>query len=750
MKKEEMMKFSAKYLKRTVTFSAVVLTLGSAILPLAAQATESVDAVNNKVNGTTVEVSTAEELVAALKNVSVENIIFMRNIDLSKDVVDIPARNLKIDGRGNTLELNNHHIKGVNNTTPGVFSVTNLNVNAKEVDNAKLFLANGDNWQVNIDNSNFKGKRFIVAQNSTVIFSGKNNVSTKAENAWVRHVIFANDSEYNGTAATEGASFSAFYFSGTDVNGSVSINQNAKVNIDLSPDGNNSYPVFFDKISQINIKDGSKLSIKTPGKAFKVNGHNFNETPKINITNKAILEVNSLGLNNDAIIDINEKETVVNVIDSTIKLEGNTKNLIDMSKFSEFNLIESNYDLLNHKEKGNIFFGKSSLLSFNNVSLNAWNKTGGNYERSPELSYDSMVLNTEMDKYTSINTTSSNAELEKIFQMDDYGRISGQGKKEIIIDAPGMETITDKDTSLNGTGEPGNTVELTVNGEVIGEVTVNDNGTWSYPLEAPLNENDQVSAVQKNENGVSKATTETVIHEASKIPAPSIDKILDINKVINGLGEPGNTVIITIDGKVAGEVIVGTDGRWTFPLTEPLKAGTEVSAVQKNGEEISDTTTVIVTKLEEKTFNNFTKGYWQDYGLILEGLIDNGSWDLSNKDGIKKTISLVDSEEKEVASTNGANLDWDNGVGRYNGYQAIFTNEQLTALDKGMYKVKVKIESESIETTEQDLLESGHEAHLFEQTPVRDKFSKIDTRTISNVTFSTKVVDGKCYLVVDK
>lgn len=40
MKKEELVKFSAKYLKRTVTFSAVALTLGSAILPVAVQAAE--------------------------------------------------------------------------------------------------------------------------------------------------------------------------------------------------------------------------------------------------------------------------------------------------------------------------------------------------------------------------------------------------------------------------------------------------------------------------------------------------------------------------------------------------------------------------------------------------------------------------------------------------------------------------------------------------------------------------------------
>lgn len=40
MKKKEMIKFSANYLKRTVTFSAVALTLGSVVLPLAVHASE--------------------------------------------------------------------------------------------------------------------------------------------------------------------------------------------------------------------------------------------------------------------------------------------------------------------------------------------------------------------------------------------------------------------------------------------------------------------------------------------------------------------------------------------------------------------------------------------------------------------------------------------------------------------------------------------------------------------------------------
>ncbi|MCZ7283313.1 hypothetical protein, partial [Salmonella enterica] len=91
--------------------------------------------------------------------------------------------------------------------------------------------------------------------------------------------------------------------------------------------------------------------------------------------------------------------------------------------------------------------------------------------------------------------------------------------------------------------------------------------------------------------------------------------------------------------------------------------------------------------LDAKTVNMFALGYWQDYGMILEGLIDNKEWDLSNTDNIHKFINLIAENGDTALKVDAANTNWFGDPSRFNGYQAILTNESLASLPEGKYKV---------------------------------------------------------------
>lgn len=195
-------------------------------------------------------------------------------------------------------------------------------------------------------------------------------------------------------------------------------------------------------------------------------------------------------------------------------------------------------------------------------------------------------------------------------------------------------------------------------------------------------------AVSDSDGNISQKTRSVIVK--SSIESPIINVVNDKDTQLTGFGTPGATVNIYSDGQLLGTTTVDGDGRWTLHLETSLKEGTKVEASQViNGEE-SEKVSQIVSHLSSETINFFKYGYLQSYGLILEGSIDNGDLDLSNKDSIKKTINLVNETGDIVQSSEVANTDWYN-PGVFNGYQAMLTNEMLATVKEGSYKLTVTL-----------------------------------------------------------
>lgn len=617
----------SKLIKKSGYVGALALTLCGGVLASTIYSTSSVSAdvqeqkTSQNISKQTKQettVSSFNELSEALKDASVNVIKLGGNITFDRAILNIPQRPITIDGQGHNLTLGYNYITGAIGSEVGILTVKNTNItNMSPTGTAvsNFFTSASENWSVNIAGGvNYSGERFLLVQNSIVTFSGKNKIDTGAENAWVRSIVFAPDSEYTSTAASAGQ-YSGFYFNGNLVNGKaagkVTVDKNAKVNITVSPDSDKNfyYPAFYDKVNRIDVNEGAKLNISAAGHVLQfIPRTDYEEVPSVNVANNAHLNLVSKGGGKYSALSFQQKDTQVNVNEGgNIYVEGNSPTLIDTTLDNSINVTNANYDFRNTLSGGKLF--KSTLnsrLSLNQVTLNTWGTTGGEYQEDPTNSWDKLSLGTIINGNTSSSTVSTNPEAQKNFQISNYGRISGGFEKENHIEAPILNVVNDKDTQLTG------------------------------------------------------------------------------------FGTSGATVNIYSDGQLLGSTVVDADGRWILSLEAPLKEGTKVEASQViNGEE-SEKVSQIVSHLSSDTVNFFKYGYLQSYGLILEGSIDNGDLDLSNKDAVKKTINLVNENGDIVQSSEVANTDWYN-PGVFNGYQAMLTNEMLATVKEGSYKLTVTL-----------------------------------------------------------
>ncbi|MDN4626834.1 BapA/Bap/LapF family large adhesin [Erwinia sp. PsM31] len=153
---------------------------------------------------------------------------------------------------------------------------------------------------------------------------------------------------------------------------------------------------------------------------------------------------------------------------------------------------------------------------------------------------------------------------------------------------------SDPTPTFSGDGaEPGSTVVVSDGGEVVGETTVNEDGSWSYTPDEPLAEGDhdisfEIIDEAGNGSGPSDSIDYTVDTTAPDVPDASAVVITDpdgnaidpsgatsaTTPTFSGDGaEPGATIVVS-DGETAiGEATVAEDGSWSFTPEEPLAEG---------------------------------------------------------------------------------------------------------------------------------------------------------------------------------
>ena len=164
---------------------------------------------------------------------------------------------------------------------------------------------------------------------------------------------------------------------------------------------------------------------------------------------------------------------------------------------------------------------------------------------------------------------------------DATGNISPEASLTVDGVPPAAPAINPSNgAQLSGTAEPGSTVILTgANGAVLGQVSADAGGNWSFTPASALPNGTQVNAVARDAAGNTSASSNVTIDSV----APAVPSIVPSNgEQLSGTGEAGSLLIISVGGVVVGQVQVNAQGTWSFTPDTALANGAAVSIVARD------------------------------------------------------------------------------------------------------------------------------------------------------------------------
>ena len=164
---------------------------------------------------------------------------------------------------------------------------------------------------------------------------------------------------------------------------------------------------------------------------------------------------------------------------------------------------------------------------------------------------------------------------------DAAGNTSAASSVTIDNLAPVTPTLLPSDgTSLSGTGEPGSLLSISLDGTLIGQVTVAADGSWRFTPDAPLAHGSAVSVVARDAAG---NASDPVAISIDAVPPATPTITPSDGRLLGGTAEIGSTVILTTAGGIAiGQATADDQGNWTFTPTNALLDGTQVQVVARD------------------------------------------------------------------------------------------------------------------------------------------------------------------------
>ena len=243
------------------------------------------------------------------------------------------------------------------------------------------------------------------------------------------------------------------------------------------------------------------------------------------------------------------------------------------------------------------------------------------------------------------------------------------------------------------------------------------------------------------ETGVTRKFTVNVKEE---VKAPKVNPVTDRDEVITGNGMKGAEVSAKVAGKEIGKGKVDEEGNFEIKIAKQ-KADTKISVTQTVDGETGPATEVVVSPAKSLVTHVFKKGYWEPYGLILNGQVKMDGLDLSKKDSVVKTLELVDESGKVAAAIPAVNTNWYT-PGQYDGYQATLSAKTIAAVQSGAYKLQVSVVVGNGEATIVPITIDSR--NMFGIQDYKDAFLDIPTNNIGLKTIETMSKDGQAMVKV--
>ena len=141
-----------------------------------------------------------------------------------------------------------------------------------------------------------------------------------------------------------------------------------------------------------------------------------------------------------------------------------------------------------------------------------------------------------------------------------------------LVNVDNANETSDEQADLRGVATPGSTIEVLLDGEIIGTTDVDAAGNWSFAVDLPENATYQFAAQALDKRGDVAGLSETV--SATRIPSivqPTIaateTEVTADTLALNGTGTPGGKIRVLINGEAAGSTAVDVENNWTFEAT---------------------------------------------------------------------------------------------------------------------------------------------------------------------------------------
>ncbi|EUL68053.1 hypothetical protein P838_01111 [Enterobacter hormaechei] len=230
------------------------------------------------------------------------------------------------------------------------------------------------------------------------------------------------------------------------------------------------------------------------------------------------------------------------------------------------------------------------------------------------------------------------------------------------------DTTDDNTPTLSGRAEPGSTVNIIDNGQVIGSTKVNPDGTWSFtPDQALSNGEHDLTTTVTDPSGNTGPEGPHVVITVDVVPgkveitgvtddAGSVTGSLSQNAVtddtrpqISGTAKAGSTVTIMDDSNVLGTTTAGADGAWSFTPSVDLGRGehtfTATAKDPMGNESASSSWTVTIDT--DAPVKPTIDAALDDVGSVQANLANGGTTDdptptLSGKAEAGSTVKIYD------------------------------------------------------------------------------------------------------------
>ncbi|EMW6691085.1 Ig-like domain repeat protein [Enterobacter hormaechei] len=230
------------------------------------------------------------------------------------------------------------------------------------------------------------------------------------------------------------------------------------------------------------------------------------------------------------------------------------------------------------------------------------------------------------------------------------------------------DTTDDNTPTLSGRAEPGSTVNIIDNGQVIGSTKVNPDGTWSFtPDQALSNGEHDLTTTVTDPSGNTGPEGSHVVITVDVVPgkveitgvtddAGSVTGSLSQNAVtddtrpqISGTAKAGSTVTIMDDSNVLGTTTAGADGAWSFTPSVDLGRGehtfTATAKDPMGNESASSSWTVTIDT--DAPVKPIIDAALDDVGSVQANLANGGTTDdptptLSGKAEAGSTVKIYD------------------------------------------------------------------------------------------------------------